>query len=168
MPLEKKGRRIVSLVKQEVASGEITLCKYYRELKRLHWAASIPWGEHLLLSHSSAALAHSALSALACVALTTLADIASPQTNWCTLCARLQAHLLCSKDIWHIFPDTKAKVLWLKILVLEITALRGPNSFAGKGNESIGCVQLGRERRSEVFVFVAVFLLFFAESWLNT
>lgn len=155
-------------MKQEVASGEITLCKYYRELKRLHWAASIPWGEHLLLSHSSAALAHSALSALACVALTTLADIASPQTNWCTLCARLQAHLLCSKDIWHIFPDTKAKVLWLKILVLEITALRGPNSFAGKGNESIGCVQLGRERRSEVFVFVAVFLLFFAESWLNT
>lgn len=79
MPLEKKGRRIISLVKQDVASGEITLCKYYRELKRLHWAASIPWGEHLLLSHSSAALAHSALSVLACVALNTLADIASPQ-----------------------------------------------------------------------------------------
>lgn len=157
MPLEKKGRRILSLVKQEVASGEITLCKYYRELKRLHWAASIPWGVHLLLSHSSAALAHSALSMLASVALNTLADIASPQSNWCTLCACLQARPLCSKDIWHSLPDTKAKVLWLNILVSEITALRGPDSFAGKGNESIGCVQLGRVRRSEVFVFVAVF-----------
>lgn len=144
-------------MKQEVASGEITLCKYYRELKRLHWAASIPWGEHLLLSHSSAALAHSALSVLAFVALNTLADIACPQTNWCMLCAYLQANPLCSKDIWHIFTTTKAKVLWLNIFVLEITALQGPNSFAGKGNESIGCVQLGRVRRSEVFVFVAAF-----------
>lgn len=109
MPLGKKGRRILSLAKQEVPSGEITLCKYYRELKRLHWSASIPWGEHLLLSYSSAALAHSALRALACVALNALADIASPQTIWCTLCAHLQACPLCSKDIWHIFSEKKPK-----------------------------------------------------------
>lgn len=104
----------------------------------------------------------------ACVALNTLADIASPQTNWCTLCARVQAGPLCCKDIWHIFPNKKAKVLWLNILGLEITASRGPNSFAGKGNESIGCVQLGRLRRSGVFVFVAVFFPLFVESRLNT
>lgn len=130
MPLEKSKSG-------EVPSGGIALCKCYRELKRLHRAAStlchlplpLPgrsgraWrGEHLLLPRSSAALAHVALSALARVALNTTACVASPQTNQCTLCAGAWAgpFFVCGEDIRHIFPDTEAKVLWLNILVLEI------------------------------------------------
>lgn len=142
MPLEKSKEALKS---GEVPSGGIALCKCYRELKRLHRAASTPcylplslpgrsghaWrGEHLLLPRSSAALAHVALSALArvalntlaCVASNTLACVASPQTNRCTLCGGAWAgpFSVCGEDIRHIFPDTEAKVLWLNILVLEI------------------------------------------------
>lgn len=67
---------------------------------------------------------------------------------------------MCNEDIWHIFPDTEVMVLWLNILVLEIQHCRALIPLLRKGNESIGCVHLGRLRRSEVFVFVAVFLLF--------
>lgn len=47
------------------------------------------------------------------------------------------------------------------------TASQGPNSFAEKGNESSGCVQLGRVRRSEAFVFAVFFFPLFVESGLS-
>lgn len=69
-------------------------------------------------------------------------------------CVRVWAGPLSvrSEDIWHIFPDTEAMVSWLNILVLEIRHRRALIPLLRKGNESIGCVQLGGVRRSEVFV----------------
>lgn len=124
-------------MKQGVPSGGIAFYKCCREFKRLPWAASTPchfplplsgctvcaWrGEHLLLPRNSAALAHIVLNALARVALNPSACIASPRTNWCMSCASAWAGppSVCGEDIWHIFPDTEAKVLWLNIFVLEI------------------------------------------------
>ena len=133
---------MLSLVKQGVASGGTALCKCYREFKRLHWAASTPchaplpltgrgvraWRvRHLLLPRSSAFLAHIAFNALVHVAWNILAGTASPWANRCTLCASTWAGPLsaCGEDVWHIFPNTEAKVLWLNILVLEIRHHRG-------------------------------------------
>lgn len=80
------------------------------------------------------------------------------------LCTSPWAILLpaCGKDIWHTFSNTEAKVLWLNktFPCFGNTASQGPNSFAEKGNESVGCVQLGRAKRRESFVSVAVFPLF--------
>lgn len=129
-------------MKYGVDSGGIALCKCYRELKRLHWAVSTPchfsrllsgcsvhaWrGEHLLLPYSSGALAHTALSALARVALKTLACSSPPQTNWvcCVLVPGLVPFLHAARTSGTFFPNTEAKVLWLNILVLEAWLHRG-------------------------------------------